>query len=267
MAQISNGGIELHVSERGNPAGVPIVLVHGLLWSSRMYRRLADLLPDAYVLLVDLRGHGPSSKPADLAEYSWKSLASDVIAVLDHLSIERAVVGGLSLGANVALATGNEHPGRVSGLVVEMPVLDQSAPFAMQVFPRLADVLHAAAPVLGPFGAAVAHIPAPRNIPEVAALRDVLSLQPRAAEALIRGLVADQLLFEDLHFDVLTMPALVIGHHGDALHHFGDAEELSYRMLDARLIERHTILDYRVRPDLLARELVPFLARVEARSA
>jgi len=261
VPSFDHGDLRIHFSERGDPKGTPLVLIHGLLWSSRMLRRLAAYLPHHRVLLVDVRGHGESSKPTDSASYSWDLLASDVIGLLDHLHLDRAVVGGLSLGANVTLATANAHPDRVAGMVVEMPVLDRSEPFARPVFGALASVLDAGAPILGPFAAGIAHAPLPRQFPELAAVRDVLALHPKSGAALVRGLLADRLFLEDLHADRLTMPALVIGHRNDPLHALQDARALVELLPDAELDVRHTIADYRVQPKALADLLITFLAR------
>ncbi|MBK7321562.1 MAG: alpha/beta hydrolase [Candidatus Microthrix sp.] len=75
-------------------------------------------------------GHGRSDSPAHAAEYRIDSYAEQVIGLLDHLGVERAVLGGLSLGANVSLFAAVEHPERVQGLVLEMPVLEWAVPFS-----------------------------------------------------------------------------------------------------------------------------------------
>lgn len=255
-------GLVLHYSERGDPEGPPFVMVHGLLWSSRMLRRIAELLPGQRVLLLDVRGHGASDRPTDPARYSWSALAGDVVALLDHLGIDRAVVGGLSLGANVTLAVAAEHPDRVAAIVPEMPVLDRAFTFGHAAFGALATTLETTGPVLGPVTRTVAKVPVPGGIPELAAVRDVLSLDPEAGAALVRGLLADDLTFARIDAPHLTMPALVIGHRGDPLHVLADARQLAEELPDARLDVRWSMADYRVRPDRLARLLTDFLTEV-----
>ena len=216
----------------------------------RLYNRTWDLLD-----LGDGRTEAQTHEMVDAAHASnwhWAQIGG----------LEQAVVGGLSLGANVALAVARDAPERVSGLVVEMPVLDQGATVARPLFTTLATALRVGRPVLVPVTAVVGHVPAPRSVPEVAAVRDVLALDPAAGAALIRGLLADELLLADLDPERLTMPALVVGHHGDPLHPMADAEALVDLLPAARLVERHTILDHRVRPDLLATELAPLLEHV-----
>jgi pimeloyl-ACP methyl ester carboxylesterase len=260
MPELVHDGLRLHYAERGDREGRPVVLIHGLLWSARMMERLASLLPDHRMVLIDLRGHGRSDRPTDEARYRWSTLASDVVALLDELALERAVVGGLSLGANVTLATADAHPDRVEAMVVEMPVLDRAEPAARRVFGGLARSLETGSPLLGPFARAVNGLPVPRRPAEIAALRDVIGADPVAAAALVRGLLSDSLLFADLHPDRLTMPTLVIGHARDPIHVLDDARQLAAVLPNARLIERSSIADYRVRPDLLAGELEAFLA-------
>lgn len=260
MPFFDHDGLRLHYSERGDDRGEPIVLVHGLLWSSRLFHRLAELLPDHRVLLIDLRGHATSDKPTDPSAYRWSKLASDVVGLLDHLGIERAVVGGLSLGANVTLAFANDHPDRLGGMVVEMPVLDRAEPFARPVFRGLATMLRLTRPVLVPATRAAGHVPVPRSLPELASLRDVLSLEPTAGAALVGGLLADHLLFEDLRLDHMDVPAVVIGHPGDPLHPIDDARELADRLPRGRFVEVRSIADLRVRPADLAAEITALLA-------
>lgn len=263
MPFFPHDGLRLHYSERGAPEGPPFVMIHGLLWSSRMLRRIAELLPEHRVLLIDLRGHGSSDRPTDPDRYTWSALAGDVMALLDHLGLERAVVGGLSLGANVTLAAAVEHPERVSAIVPEMPVLDRAERFARPVFTTMVTALRAGGPALGCATGAVARLPLPGSIPELAAVRDVLSLDPEAGAALVAGLLADDLLFERIRPERLEMPALVIGHVGDPLHVLDDARELADRLPNGRLVTRWSILDYRIRPDLLAEVLVDFLSECE----
>ena len=62
---------------------------------------------------IDPLGHGRSDRPSEMAEYSIESLASDAIALLDHLDVDEAVIGGTSLGANVTLEIAHAAPRRV----------------------------------------------------------------------------------------------------------------------------------------------------------
>ena len=264
MATFRRGDLTLWYGERGRPDGRPFVVTHGLLWSSRMMERAAALLPDERVILLDLHGHGRSSKPAEADRYSWAELAADVVGLLDHLGVEQAVVGGLSLGANVTLATAHLHPERVAAMVIEMPVLRRGHRVGRAAFGTLATGYTAARMVLGPLASAVNAVPLPRGLPELAAVRDVAGADPRVAAAILRGLLADEPVAEDdVSLARLTMPALVIGHHNDALHAIEDARDLARRLPDADLIEASSIAEYRLHPDRLAGRLREFFARLQ----
>jgi len=253
-------GVELHWAERGDPDGRPLVLVHGLLLSSRMFERLAALLDHRRLLLVDLRGHGSSSKPTDPALYTWRALADDVVAVLDAAGIDRAVIGGTSLGADTALATAAHHPERVSGLFVEMPVLSDSEPFARRVFGPTASLLRLGAPLLGPVTCAAGRLPVPRRPPELAAVRDAVSAQPRAAAALRRGLLESERP-DVVVLGTAAVPALVIGHARDPLHAIADAHHVAGVLPSAELHESPSFLHYRLRVGELASLVDDWLLR------
>jgi len=104
------------------------VLLPGLLLSQRMQEPLAEALAarGERVVLMDPLGHGGSDRPRDMWRYSMTSFGRQVVALLDELEIERAVIGGTSLGANVALEVAAAAPERVRGMLLEMPVLDNA---------------------------------------------------------------------------------------------------------------------------------------------
>ena len=117
--------IEYDVYGEGDRA---VVLAHGLLMNRRMYGRLGPALAERgnRAICVDLLGHGRSDRPEDLRRYSMPLFARQMEALLDHLGLDTAVVGGTSLGANVALELVTRRPERVRGLLIEMPVFDNA---------------------------------------------------------------------------------------------------------------------------------------------
>src|SRR5690606_23463635 len=124
----------------------PIVLLHGLLLDAHLNRGIARGLAARghRVLLLDLLGHGRSDKPAHAAEYRMDTYATQVVGLLDHLGLDDAVVGGVSLGANVTLHLAVLHPERVRAMLIEMPVLERAVPAAALTFvPALVGVHYA----------------------------------------------------------------------------------------------------------------------------
>jgi len=80
------------------------------------------------VITFDPRGNGRSARPLDPAAYHEEEFAADALAVMDATGTERAVVVGLSMGAQRGLILTDEHPQRVRGLVLVGPALDLGLP-------------------------------------------------------------------------------------------------------------------------------------------
>lgn len=93
--------VKLNYSEAGQ--GTPVVLLHGFPLTSVIWHEQQQRLSDRYrVITPDLRGHGRSPAPAGV--YEMELLARDVLALLDLLRIEKAMILGHSMGGYVALA-------------------------------------------------------------------------------------------------------------------------------------------------------------------
>jgi 2-succinyl-6-hydroxy-2,4-cyclohexadiene-1-carboxylate synthase len=119
------GDVALHLEVEGD--GPAVVLLHGFGGSARNWRPQLRALRDAYqVAAFDVRGHARSEAPAEAAAYAPACFVADVGRVLDrmarsprsHRAGERAVVGGLSMGAGIAARFAVAHPERVRGLVL-----------------------------------------------------------------------------------------------------------------------------------------------------
>ncbi len=109
-----SGGKRLFFRARGE--GPPIVMVHGWSFHSRSWDAITDVLEGSHrVLAIDLRGHGLSDD--DEGPYPFSTVVDDVIAMLDHLEIPRAVFAGHSMGAAVVYEAVVRWPDRVSGIV------------------------------------------------------------------------------------------------------------------------------------------------------
>ena len=114
---IAGGKLPLHVEVSGT--GQSVLLAHGFGGSARNFRPQLKALRGRYRTIVyDARGHARSFAPETAAEYTPDCFASDLGRALDQAGAERAVVGGLSMGAGVALRFALAHPERVQGLVL-----------------------------------------------------------------------------------------------------------------------------------------------------
>jgi pimeloyl-ACP methyl ester carboxylesterase len=110
----------IHYETHGHGGSLPpLLLSHGFGASTEMWAPNLDTLgADRQVITWDIRGHGLSDSPADPDLYSEELSVADMAAVLDSANVDRAIVGGLSLGGYLSLAFNLRHPERVIGLVL-----------------------------------------------------------------------------------------------------------------------------------------------------
>jgi len=114
-ARINDIGIDYEDGGRG-PA---VLLSHGYSATGRMWRPQRPALEPRYRLVSwDMRGHGHTESPGDPARYSEALTVADMRGLLTHLGIDRAVVGGLSLGGYMSLAFYRRHPEMVRALII-----------------------------------------------------------------------------------------------------------------------------------------------------
>jgi len=117
VAQRVPGEVALHLDVEGE--GPLVVLAHGFGGSARNWRAQLRALRDRFRMAAfDVRGHARSEAPDDPAAYAPERFAADFGRVLDHLGERSGVVGGLSMGAGIALRFALAEPGRVRGLVL-----------------------------------------------------------------------------------------------------------------------------------------------------
>jgi pimeloyl-ACP methyl ester carboxylesterase len=239
-----------------------IVLIHGLLMDSRMYTRLAPTLAARghRVITADMLGHGTSAQPHRMTEYSMPQFGRDAIALLDHLELAQAVIGGTSLGANVALEAAVAAPARVRALVLEMPVLENALPAAAGAFVPLALALRASQRLMAGVAALSRRIPRSHFLIDV--LLDFVRRDPAASLAVLDGLLFGRVAPSVEDRNGLTQPTLVIGHPSDPIHPFSDADRIARELPHARLVTAHSMFEWRLRPDRLDRELLGFLDEV-----
>jgi pimeloyl-ACP methyl ester carboxylesterase len=101
----------------GGPDTAPtLVLLHGATLDHQAWEPQVDALKSRYRLVVpDLRGHGASTGPG---QFTFEDALGDIVALLDHLDLERIGLVGLSLGGNIAQEIVHRDPARVAALVV-----------------------------------------------------------------------------------------------------------------------------------------------------
>lgn len=239
-----------------------IVLVHGLLMNRRMYERLGPALAERgnRAICVDLLGHGRSDRPEDLRLYSMPLFARQVAALLDHLGLDGAVIGGTSLGANVGLELATREPERVRGLFIEMPVLDNALPAVAAIFAPLMLGLRLGRPAFEVASRLTAAIPRTHHLLDIGL--DWARQRPGPSLAVLEGLLLGETAPHRELRRQIEAPTLIVGHPRDPLHPFSDSGMLAEEIPGATLLEANSILEWRLRPNRLDDELSAFLEQV-----
>jgi pimeloyl-ACP methyl ester carboxylesterase len=237
----------------------PLILIHGLLMNRRMFDRLGPEMASRgnRVITIDLLGHGRSDRPGDMSNYSMTFFAHQIEALMDHLELDEAVVGGTSLGANVTLELAYLSPNRLRGMMTEMPVLDNALLAAAVIFTPIMIGLRFGEPVLKVFAAAARRVPRTNQLLDIGL--DWIRQNPEPSMAVLEGLFLGSSAPHHQFRVQMTQPAMVIGHHRDPLHPFSDSGMLAEELPNARLIEANSILEWRISPERLDDELALFL--------
>jgi pimeloyl-ACP methyl ester carboxylesterase len=179
------------------------------------------------------------------------AFADQVVALLDHLGAEQAVVGGTSLGANVSLEVATAAPARVRGLIIEMPVLDNALEAGIMAF---VPVMFAAR--YAPFtvnGLRLLTRPVPRGlVPFWAGIAlDTMDQRADSVAAILHGVIFGRVAPSSRDRKRITAPAMIVGHPRDPIHPFSDAAMLSRELGNAEFVRATSVLEWRVRPDRL----------------
>ncbi len=121
---VNRDGVRLSGSDDG--VGTPVVLLHGLTATRRYVVMGSRSLERSghRVIAFDARGHGRSGPAGTRSDYRYSDLGLDVVAALDELRLESAVLAGASMGAHTLLWLALNVPDRVEGLVVITPAYD-----------------------------------------------------------------------------------------------------------------------------------------------
>jgi pimeloyl-ACP methyl ester carboxylesterase len=118
---VERAGVRIYYEEHGprGPEAPALLLTHGFSATLRMWDSQIEALESRWhVVRWDMRGHGQSDSPEDPAAYTHKATFGDMVAVLDACGVDRAVIGGLSLGGYMSLELYLAHPERVRALVL-----------------------------------------------------------------------------------------------------------------------------------------------------
>ncbi len=203
--------------------GLPFVFQHGL--GGDIHQPTGIYTPGEGVRLVslDCRAHGASRPLGEVAKLSISGFTDDLVALLDYLGIQQAVVGGISMGAAVALNCAVRYPDHVSALVLSRPAwFDQPGPPNLAVYDLIARLIRESGPEDGL--KAFMQTNAYRNV--LAASGDAANslvgqfLHPRAVEtvAKLERIPHDSPVNSISEIRAIRVPALVMSTRMDPIH-------------------------------------------------
>ena len=241
--------IQFRYEERGS--GLPFFFQHGL--GADVSQPFGLFKPPAEIRLIgfDARAHGQTRPIGPKEKISLASFADDWLALMDFLKVERGIVGGISMGAAMALNFTLRFPERVAGLIFSRPAwLDGPNPWNVKMFSLVARLIRDHGPKRGQelFRQTVEYGETVQAYPDVA--RSLLSQfeNPRAEENAINleQIPKDTPSTNRRDWAAIRVPTLVLAHRGDPVHPF------EYGEIYARLI-----------PDAEFQEITPKSVSVE----
>src|SRR5262245_38296441 len=148
MPRFRRDGIDFAYVDRGE--GIPVIIQHGLGGDTAQPTLLFQPPPGFRLISFDARGHGETRPFGPPEKIALAAFADDLLGLLDHLGIERAIVGGISMGAAIALNLGLRYPDRMLGLILSRPAwLDRPFPPHLAIFPLLTRLIQECGPQEG----------------------------------------------------------------------------------------------------------------------
>ena len=240
MPFFERDGVRFHFQDRG--AGAPFVFQHGLGGDTRQILDLYTPPPGVRLITLDSRAHGATAPLGDTTKLNFNAMADDLVALLDHLDIASAVIGGISMGAGVALNVALRHPQRLRGLILSRPAwLDRPLPPNLLVYPAIAWLLrtYGAGEGRRRFAASGAYAQVLAAGPDAAAslLGQFEQARARARVARLERIPLDSPCPSLAACSAIAAPALILATCRDPIHPVEFAEELAGALPAARLVE------------------------------
>ncbi len=239
MSFFEHHGIRFRYELSGE--GPAVVFTHGLGGDLSLPKDLLGDMTGYRLLLWDVRAHGETEPLGPVEKLNFATLAEDLRALMDHVGIGRAVIGGISMGSGISTAFSVRWPAKVQALILVRPAwLDRGAPGNLAWFPKVMRLLEAAGPN--------ATLETYQSLPEFEPFKDLpldpndgfysQLIKPKAFErrARLGHISGDCPIRSWKDAEVLTMPALVFGNEQDPTHPYEFAEEWTRRLPNARLV-------------------------------
>lgn len=217
--------------------GPAVVLIHGYPFNRSLWTEQTDALTSrCRVVTPDLRGFGESD--ASEGPATMNRMAEDVAKLMDHLGIDQAVIGGLSMGGYVALAFVKQFPSRVKALVLADTRAQADTDEGKQGRHQQAEKAQSE----GMAGIADAMLPkllTPETVskrPEVVKrVRDMmLRTKPQGAASALLGMAEREDLSEFI--STIRVPTMIVVGREDAITPLADSEKMQSKITPSRLV-------------------------------
>ena len=239
MPHFTNEGVSLFYKEVGE--GVPFVFQHGLGADANQPLSLFKPPPGVRLICMEVRGHGASDLGAP-EQISIETFASDLAALLQRLGVSSAIIGGISMGAAVALKFALHFPGRTTGLVLSRVAwLDGPNPFNERMFGQVSHLINLVGPTEGLplFQASQEYAEVLRDFPDTAASLCNHFRHPRAQEMAknLSRITKDAPVGDLNALRQLSMPTLILANKHDPIHPFEYGVRFAEEIPSARFRE------------------------------
>ena len=217
--------------------GLPVIFQHGLGGDEA---QVAEVFPDGQGirrLTLECRGQGKSSL-GNASEISIANFANDILAFADSRGVDRFVIGGISMGAAIALRIAIRHPERVKALILARPAwLWGAAPANMKPFAEVASYLRKR--TVEDFDTSETAQKLAREAPDnLLSLKKFFSVKDRSAAAvLLETIAADGPGVSEVEVRAIAVPTLIVGHKIDAIHPLEFAQTLARKIAGSQYFE------------------------------
>lgn len=239
-ATLIRDGVTFRFRELGT--GLPVVFQHGLGGDLTVPWSLYQPGPGVRLLSFDARFHGETYPATDPEGLSFDTFADDLLALLDMLYIEKAVIGGISMGAGLSLNFALRYPERTLGLILSRPAwLDEPFPENVRMFPVMGDFIRRLGAEAGhrAFRESPTYAQVRAESTDSAAALDGMFLHPRAEETVDK--------FDRIPHDcpsrdrgawkAIRVPTLILANHQDPIHPWAMGVDLAETIPGAELRE------------------------------
>jgi len=226
--------VKLQYVEQGNSSGFPLVLLHGYTDSWYSFERVLAHLPKSIrAFALTQRGHGDASRP--VTGYGPRDFATDLVAFMNTLHIETAVIVGGSSGGIIARRFAIDHPKRTLGLIlIGSPLTLQDKPGVMELWDSTISKL--TDPIDPAFVHEFVKSQLAQQVPQAflkTVIRENLKVPARVWKATLKGLLEDDSL-EGLNR--IKAPTFIIWGDKDVIVPRSDQETLVTRIAGSRLV-------------------------------